>query len=279
MLYFFKGGCSTAPYIYIAYDSLSVIFFFFKAIGRRDWSKIEDVPFIHAHQREGGLIFRTVDVFPNVLDVFKNAVVVPPLFHAFTKIQFYVISCFCRELHVTFRQFFDAMRAQTHDKSIHGRPFASGEARRAVSWAEQVVSRHGIVGVAPELSSRWMHLMQLLNEVQMVVYCKEHVRSELIKFRFYVITRLLMEAVRRAPSHSRKPTGKWELANFSKLNFNWSRHVYWANLVLGAPVFHDEYDVPLFLVMEEVSINRLQRNRFANYVYSFSDLEIRTRLP
>ncbi len=65
----------------------------------------------------------------------------------------------------------------------------------------------------------------------------------------------MIEDGKEAGSNSRKPTGKWELANFSKLNFNWSRHVYWANLVLGAPVFHDEYDVPLFLVMEEVSVN------------------------
>ncbi len=86
-------------------------------IGRKKWRDIVNIPFIKPYQSVGGLVFEAKTVYEPVLEVFQHAVVVPPLFHAYTKIQFYVISCFCRELRITFKQFFDAMRAQTHEKS------------------------------------------------------------------------------------------------------------------------------------------------------------------
>jgi hypothetical protein len=239
-------------------------FIWSRKLTRSMWRDPKTIPWIGIYETgllnddTIGLTFEAKYIHPAVAEVFQQAVVVPPLFHAFSNIQKYALTCFCRELGIELEAFFDVMNASFHEHSFHGRPFASGEARRVVSWSERYLRKHGLPGVSKALLNSRLHLMQLLNELQMVVYGKASATtSKPFLLRVHVVARLLAEAMKRCPSHD----APWPK---SKLDRDWCRHIYWANLIVALPIFCHRYPhIPLHLIMEEkFEQDFLSRKRF-----------------
>ena len=237
-------------------------FMFSRTISRPMWRDIDTVPFISAYETgEWVLMFDAALMKDNIPEYLRRAVVVPPIYHLYQHVQQYVFDCIQVACGVSEMQLFDALNIGHHATHFHGRAFDSGEGRKCISWGEVNLTSTGIHGVAAAVVAENLYLMQLLNELQQVLYCKWRV-CKLAKFRLHVVSRLLAEAVHRC--------------NESHL-----RHVYWANLYLALPVFLDRYvthcvstgrmiiyvrlltryNVPLYLIIEEKFEQRFHSNK------------------
>lgn len=71
----------------------------------------------------------------------------------YVAIQHYVIETFCAACgFVDTHQFFDVLSIREFSQNFHRRPFQSGEARRAISWAEVIFARTEVDNVSSEVT-------------------------------------------------------------------------------------------------------------------------------
>ena len=166
------------------------------------------------------LKFKAGSVNPEIKDIvpwLSNAIVVPPLFHLLQHIRQYTFSTFCFSTNIKEEKKFDKLCAK-EGPTFHGHKYESGEARRAVSYAEPILTCpvNGFPDDIHTIKDN-IHLFALLHEFQMMIYCS-FPSSETGLLRAHVIPRMLGEAVYRIQ--------KGHL-----------RHVYWANAYIAIPEF------------------------------------------
>ena len=156
-------------------------FIFSKRITREMWTDVKNFPFVDKEDTsETGLTFLAGIIDPSVPECFKLAAVVPPFFHMYVAIQQYVIETFCAACEfVDTHQFFDILSIREFSQNFHGRPFQSGEARRAISWAEVILRKT----VVPNISSEVLMIFALAYTVIFAYICPCRLLPN--SFRFY----------------------------------------------------------------------------------------------
>ena len=211
-------------------------FLFDRTLARKTWKAVESMPLYSgappsADDKDRPQVsFYAKVLKPDVIGMLRNVIVVPPLFHLYHHLQKYVITTFCAAVGVTDSVLFDKLRVET-GPVLHGRTYESGEARMAVSWAAVILGESTIAGVHHDVVKRYLHMLELLHEVQQLLYCR-WTASEVARFRMHVVTRLLAEAVRLVDPER-------------------TRNVYWANFFVALPAFCERFSVPLHLLLEE----------------------------
>ena len=197
-------------------------------------------------------------------DKFRQSIVVPALFHAYTQnVLPFVLKAFAFGTCTTVRLMFDSIENTFSERRIHGSPFRSGDGRRYISFGEALYYRNARSGV-DNLGSgfeRCIHLLAICNELQQVLYC-DNPPSDVYRFRIRVVTRLLAEAVQRSDletylqdeTKNDKDNHRWddkkkikdEIEEVKRKGGKTGKqsimgHVYWPNLYIALPCLVERY--------------------------------------
>ena len=129
-------------------------FIFSKLIGRSMWKDVKSMRFVRWDDIDSVtcLVFEAGVINPGLPEYLQGAIVVPPMFHMYQKVQQYVIETFCSVvlgLKDNHKVFFDAVAIQDHGHRFHGKVWESGEARKGISWAEVTLAGKPLATASP----------------------------------------------------------------------------------------------------------------------------------
>jgi len=142
--------------------------------------------------------FRARVLNPDVAPIFKDAIMVPPMFHMFIHIVAYVFRCVAWTLKLKHEgELIDALNSVSFERRFHGQLWSSGVGRETLSWAESSFEALKMPPFScPEkLVDEVKFLLLLMHELQMI--CKKIEPTYKTELSFSVCSLLSLDSVEK----------------------------------------------------------------------------------